>query len=198
MTEADIDDLLADIEQQVLQVGYFVAFTSTAYAQHAATILAASWQLLLPFAAAETQQLAVHAIISCCKDLLDHIPDAHPFCLQDIQQELAALEHSEQQDQQRAVAMAEEHLHFLQSASESTTAAELQRQQRHGSGTRMQRAQQLQLLSQWIRLHTAANRRCTAVTLQLSGGTCRRAGLLRHRAQDPTLLSGRSRQGRNI
>lgn len=39
--------------------------------------------------------------------------------LQDIQHELAALERSEQQDQQRAVAMAEEHMTFLQSAGES-------------------------------------------------------------------------------
>jgi hypothetical protein len=36
---------------------------------------------------------------------------------------LAALERSEQQDQQRAVAMAEEHMHFLQSASEWPPAA---------------------------------------------------------------------------
>ncbi|WIA10489.1 hypothetical protein OEZ85_010678 [Tetradesmus obliquus] len=46
------------------------------------------------------------------------LADIEQQVLQEIQQELAALERSEQQDQQRAVAMAEEHMSFLQSAGE--------------------------------------------------------------------------------
>jgi hypothetical protein len=57
MTEADIDDLLADIEQQVLQVGFSVACTSTVYAQQPATNLAAPWQLLPTLIA---QQHSIH------------------------------------------------------------------------------------------------------------------------------------------
>jgi hypothetical protein len=162
MTEADIDDLLADIEQQVLQVGHlhfchmYINIVCSASSNHPGSTMAAAAMI-----AAATQHSAGHAIPLCGLVYTDQPPGAHSCCLQEIQQELAALEHSEQQDQQRAVAMAEEHMHFLQSAGGSSTTATLRRQQRHGSVMRMQQAQQLQLLSQWLHLHTAANMRCT-------------------------------------
>jgi hypothetical protein len=77
--------------------------------------------------------------------------------LQEIQQELAALEHSEHQDQQRAVAMAEEHMHFLQSAGGSTVPPLHGAAEDAAAQLSVTHAQQAQRLRQLDPLHSAAN-----------------------------------------
>jgi hypothetical protein len=66
MTEADIDELLADIEQQVLQVGSVVTNTAAIYVQAPGSYHSlAGFRLLLGLTAAAKQHIII--IINPCK-----------------------------------------------------------------------------------------------------------------------------------
>ncbi|KAF6251661.1 replication protein A interacting C-terminal-domain-containing protein [Scenedesmus sp. NREL 46B-D3] len=94
------------------------------------------------------------------------LADIEQQVLQEIQAELAALEHSEQQDQQRAVAMAEEHMHFLQSAGEEAVLCPVCRAahlaQRHGRLVCPAEGWQLNLAAESLRLSDLKGRLAAA------------------------------------